>query len=164
MDVVGYERKEIERMETTFTKICMFSLKPDNLQLVKRVVALPPYSREDELNAFLSSAKRDLTAKDFRDAGFEELVDGIDTALSGIRYSRMDDNAQCYIYKYGVLLIDEQLAQLRAKTIINDERYQNVFEFRVDDDKGTHSGYRETDIQKGLDSWNLPMKLRCVLS
>ena len=25
-----------------FTKICMFSLKPDNLLLVKRVVALPP--------------------------------------------------------------------------------------------------------------------------
>ena len=140
-------------MKTMFTKICMFSLKPDNLQLVKRVVALPPYSREDELNAFLGSAKRDLTAKDFRDAGFEELVDGEDTALGGIRYSRMDDNAQCYIYKYGVLLIDEQLAQLRAKTIINDERYQNVFEFCLDDDKGTHNGFRETDIQKGLDSY-----------
>lgn len=136
-----------------FTKICMFSLKPDNLQLVKRVVALPPYSREDELNAFLGSAKRDLTAKDFRNAGFEELVDGERMSPVGVSYTKMGDDAKCYIYRGDFLMIDDHVAQLRAKTIINDERYQDVFEFCLDDDKGTHSGFRETDIQKGLDSY-----------
>lgn len=140
-------------MKTMFTKICMFSLKPDNLQLVKRVVALPPYSREDELNAFLGSAKRDLTAKDFRNAGFEELVDGERMSPVGVSYTKMGDDAKCYIYRGDFLMIDDHVAQLRAKTIINDERYQDVFEFCLDDDKGTHSGFRETDIQKGLDSY-----------
>ena len=140
-------------MKTTFTKICMFAIKADNLQLVKKVVALPPYSREDELNAFLASAKCDLTAKDFRDAGFEELVDGEEMSISGESYSKMGDDAKCYLYQPGFLLIDEHVAQLRAKEIVNDERYKDVFEFRVDDDKGTYSGFRETDIQKGLDSY-----------
>lgn len=140
-------------MKTTFTKICMFAIKSDNLQLVKKVVALPPYSREDELNAFLASAKCDLTAKDFRDAGFEELVDGEEMSISGESYSKMGDDAKCYLYQPGFLLIDEHVAQLRAKEIVNDERYKDVFEFRVDDDKGTYSGFRETDIQKGLDSY-----------
>ena len=62
----------------------MFAIKEEGLQLVKKVVALPPYSREVELNAFLGSAKRDLTAKDFRDAGFEELVDGEEMAAIGV--------------------------------------------------------------------------------
>lgn len=140
-------------MKTMFTKICMFAIKEEGLQLVKKVVALPPYCREGELNAFLSSAKSDLTAKDFRDAGFEELVDGEEMSLCGTSYCRMEDNAKCYIYKYGFLLIDEQVAQLRAKEIISDERYKDVFEFRVDDDKGTYSGRREADIQKALDSY-----------
>ena len=141
------------KMRTKFTKICMFSIKKEGLQLVKRVVALPPYSREDELNAFLRSAKRDLTAKDFRDAGFEELVDGERMSAVGVSYTKMGDDAKCYYYKHGFLPIDEHVAQLRAKAVINDERYKDVFEFCLDDDKGTYSGHRETDIQKGLDTY-----------
>lgn len=128
----------------------MFAIKKDDLQLVKKNVALPPYSREDELNAFISSAKRDLTAKDFRDAGFEELVDGDEFPISGLSFGRLDDNAQCYICQYGFLLIDQNLAHLRAKEIIQDERYKDVFEFCVDDDKGTYSKHKEEDILKGL--------------
>ena len=136
-----------------FTKICMFTIKEEGLQLVKKVVALPPYSREDELNAFLSSAKRDLTAKDFRDAGFEELVDGERISPVGVSYTKMGDDAKCYYYKHGFLPLEEHVAQLRAKAVINDERYKDVFEFCLDDDKGSYSGRRETDIQKGLDSY-----------
>lgn len=87
-------------MESKFKNICMFEIKADSLQLVKKTVALPLYSRDAELNAFISSAKRDLTAKDFRDAGFEELVDGDETPVSGLSFGRMDDNAQCYIYQH----------------------------------------------------------------
>ena len=140
-------------MKTMFTKICMFAIKEEGLQLVKKVVALPPYSREDELNAFLGSAKRDLTAKDFRDAGLEELVDGEEMAAVGVSYTKMSDEATCYYYKHGFLPIEEHVAQQRAKTIINDERYKDVFEFCLDDDKGSYSGRRETDIQKGLDTY-----------
>lgn len=42
-------------MKTVFTKMCMFAIKADNLQLVKKVVALPPYRREDELNALIKT-------------------------------------------------------------------------------------------------------------
>lgn len=140
-------------MKTMFTKICMFAIKEEGLQLVKKVVALPPYSREVELNAFLGSAKRDLTAKDFRDAGFEELVDGEEMAAIGVSYTKMGDEATCYYYKHGFLPIEEHVAQQRAKTIVNDERYKDVFEFCLDDDKGSYSGRRETDIQKGLDTY-----------
>lgn len=93
-------------MKTMFTKICMFAIKEDGLQLVKKVVALPPYSREDEFNAFLGSAKRDLTAKDFRDAGFEELVDGERMSPVGVSYTKMGDDAKCYYYKHGFLPIE----------------------------------------------------------
>lgn len=140
-------------MKTMFTKICMFAIKEEGLQFVKRVVALPPYNREDELSAFLCSAKRDLTAKDFRDAGFEELVDGEEMSAVGVSYTKMGDEAKCYIYRGDFLLIEEHVAQIRAKTIINDERYQDVFEFCLDDDNGTYSERRETDIQKGIDSY-----------
>lgn len=136
-----------------YTKICMFAIKEDGLQLVKRVVALPPYNREDELNAFLGSAKRDLTAKDFREAGFEELVDGEEMSPVGVSYTKMAADAKCYIYRGDFLMIDEHVAQMRAKTIINDERYQGVFEFCLDDDKGSYSERRETDIQKGIDTY-----------
>ncbi len=142
-------------MKTTFTKFCMFSIKEESMQLIKRVVTLPPYRREDELIALINSAKRDLTAKDFRDAGLEELVDGVETHMSGIRYGRMGDNAQCYNFKYDLLIIDEHVAQLRAKEILSDERYKNVFEYCVDDDKGTYSGHRESIIQKGLEAYKV---------
>ena len=140
-------------MKTMFTKICMFVIKEEGLQLVKKVVTLPPYIREDELNAFLVSARRDLTAKDFRDAGFEELVDGERMAAVGVSYTKMGDDAKCYYYKHGFLPIEEHVAQLRAKEIINDERYKEVFEFCLDDDNGTYSGRRETDIRKGIDTY-----------
>ena len=140
-------------MRTLFTKICMFAIKEEGLQLVKKVVALPPYNREDELNAFLSSAKRDLTAKDFRNAGFEELVDGERMSAVGVSYTKMGDDVRCYIYRGNFLMIDEHVAQLRAKAVINDERYKDVFEFCLDNDKGSYSGCRETDIQKGLDTY-----------
>ncbi len=140
-------------MRTLFTKICMFAIKEEGLQLVKKVVALPPYNREDELNAFLSSAKRDLTAKDFRNAGFEELVDGERMSAVGVSYTKMGDDVRCYIYRGDFLMIDEHVAQLRAKAVINDERYKDVFEFCLDNDKGSYSGRRETDIQKGLDTY-----------
>ena len=140
-------------MKTMFTKICMFAIKEEGLQLVKRVIALPPYNREDELNAFLGSAARDLTAKDFREAGFEELVDGERMAAVGVSYTKMGDEATCYYYKHGFLPIEEHVAQQRAKTIVNDVRYQDVFEFCLDDDKGTYSERRETDIQKGIDTY-----------
>lgn len=120
---------------------------------MKKVVTLPPYIREDELNAFLVSARRDLTAKDFRDAGFEELVDGERMAAVGVSYTKMGDDAKCYYYKHGFLPIEEHVAQLRAKEIINDERYKEVFEFCLDDDNGTYSGRRETDIRKGIDTY-----------
>ena len=136
-----------------FTKICMFVIKEEGLQLVKKVVTLPPYIREDELNAFLVSARRDLTAKDFRDAGFEELVDGERMAAVGVSYTKMGDDAKCYYYKHGFLPIEEHVAQLRAKEIINDERYKEVFEFCLDDDNGTYSGRRETDIRNGIDTY-----------
>ena len=136
-----------------FTKICMFAIKEEGLQLVKRVIALPPYNREDELNGFLGSAARDLTAKDFREAGFEELVDGERMAAVGVSYTKMGDEATCYYYKHGFLPIEEHVAQQRAKTIVNDVRYQDVFEFCLDDDKGTYSERRETDIQKGIDTY-----------
>lgn len=126
-------------MQTIFKNICMFEIKEDNLQFVKKTVALPPYSRENELNAFISFAKRDLIAKDLRDAGFEELVDGDETPVSGLSFGRMDDNAKCYIYQHGILLIDEYVAHLRAKEIMRDERYKDVFEFCVDDEKGSYS-------------------------
>ena len=140
-------------MKTMFTKICMFAIKEEGLQLVKGIVDLPPYSREDELNAFLSSAKCDLTAKDFRNAGFEELVDGEEISAVGGSYTKMGDDAKCYIYRGDFLMIDEHVAQLRANTIINDERYKNVFEFCLDDDKGSYSERRETDIQNGIDTY-----------
>lgn len=140
-------------MKTMFTKICMFVIKEEGLQLVKKVVTLPPYIREDELNAFLVSARRDLTAKDFRDAGFEELVDGERMAAVGVSYTKMGDDAKCYYYKHGFLPIEEHVAQLRAKEIINDERYKEVFEFCLDDVNGTYSGRRETDIRKGIDTY-----------
>lgn len=120
---------------------------------MKKVVTLPPYIREDELNAFLVSARRDLTAKDFRDAGFEELVDGERMAAVGVSYTKMGDDAKCYYYKHGFLPIEEHVAQLRAKEIINDERYKEVFEFCLDDDNGTYSGRRETDIRNGIDTY-----------
>ena len=131
----------------------MFEIKADGLQLVKKTVALPLYSRDAELNAFISSAKRDLTAKDFRNAGFEELVDGDDTLVNGLGFGRIDDNAQCYIYQYDFLLIDQNLARLRAKEIIQDERYKDVFEFCVDDDKGLHSKHKEESILNGLNRY-----------
>jgi hypothetical protein len=131
----------------------MFEIKADSLQLVKKTVALPLYSRDAELNAFISSAKRDLTAKDFRDAGFEELVDGDESPVSGARLGRMDDNAQCYIYKYDFLLIDQNLAHIRAKEIIQNERYKDVFEFCVDDDEGSNSKHREESILEGLNKY-----------
>ena len=140
-------------MKTMFTKICMFAIKEEGLQLVKKVVDLSPYNREDELSAFLCSAKRDLTAKDFRDAGFEELVDGEEMSPVGVSYTKMGDDATCYYYKHGFLPIEEHVAQQRAKTIINDELYKDVFEFCLDDDKGTYSERRETDIQKGIDTY-----------
>ena len=120
---------------------------------MKKVVDLSPYNREDELSAFLCSAKRDLTAKDFRDAGFEELVDGEEMSPVGVSYTKMGDDATCYYYKHGFLPIEEHVAQQRAKTIINDELYKDVFEFCLDDDKGTYSERRETDIQKGIDTY-----------
>lgn len=128
----------------------MFEIKADSLQFVKKTVALPSYSRDAELNAFISSAKCDLTAKDFRNAGFEELVDGDDSSVSGLSFGRMDDNAQCYIYQYGILLIDEHVAHVRAKEIIRDECYKDVFEFCVDDEKGSYCKYREESILMGL--------------
>lgn len=131
----------------------MFAIKEDNLQFVKKTVALPPYSRENELNAFISSVKRDLIAKDLRDAGFEELVDGDDTLVSGLSFGRLDDNVQCYIYQYDIMLIDQNLAHLRAKEIIQDLRYKDVFEFCVDDDKGTYSKHREESILEGLNRY-----------
>lgn len=137
-------------MKTTFTKVCMFAIKEDNLQFVKKTVALPPYSHENELNAFISSAKCDLTAKDFRNVGFEEIVDGDELPISGLSFGRMDDNAKCYIYRGDFLLIDQNLAHLRAKEIIQNERYKDVFEFCVDDDKGTYSKHREESILIGL--------------
>lgn len=137
-------------MRTTFTKVCMFELKADSLQLVKKTVALPLYYRDAELNAFLSSAKGDLTAKDFRNVGFEEIVDGDELPISGLSFGRMDDNAKCYIYRGDFLLIDQNLAHLRAKEIIQNERYKDVFEFCVDDDKGTYSKHREESILIGL--------------
>ena len=140
-------------MRTTYTKVCMFAIKEDNLQFVKKTVALPPYSRENELNAFISSVKRDLIAKDLRDAGFEELVDGDDTLVSGLSFGRLDDNVQCYIYQYDIMLIDQNLAHLRAKEIIQDLRYKDVFEFCVDDDKGTYSKHREESILEGLNRY-----------
>ena len=135
-------------MKSTFTKICMFAIKADNLQLVKRVVALPPYRREDELNALIKTANRDLTAKDFRDAGFDEFVDGDEANVSGVSYSKMGDDAKCYIYRGDFLLIDEHVARIRAKDIIEDEHYKDIFEFCVDDDKGTYSRHREENILK----------------
>lgn len=140
-------------MRTTFTKVCMFAIKEDNLQFVKKTVALPPYSRENELNAFISSVKSDLIAKDLRDAGFEELVDGDETLVSGLSFGRLDDNVQCYIYQYDIMLIDQNLAHLRAKEIIQDSRYKDVFEFCVDDDKGTYSKHREESILEGLNRY-----------
>lgn len=137
-------------METRFKNICMFEIKADSLQLVKKTVALPLYSRDAELNAFISSAKCDLNAKDFRNAGFEELVDGDDSSVSGLSFGRMDDNAQCYIYQYGILLIDEHVAHVRAKEIIRDERFKDVFEFCVDDEKGSYCKNREESILMGL--------------
>ncbi len=140
-------------MKTVFTKMCMFAIKADNLQLVKRVVALPPYRREDELNAFIRTANRDLTAKDFREAGFDELVDGDELSTDGVRYSRMGDDAKCYIYRGDFLLIDEHVARIRAKEVIEDEHYKDIFEFCVDDDKGTYSRHREENILKGLSTY-----------
>jgi len=140
-------------MKSTFTKICMFAIKADSLQLVKRVVALPPYRREDELNAFIRTANRDLTAKDFRDAGFDELVDGDETSVSGVSYSKMGDDAKCYTYRGDSLLIDEHVARIRATEVIEDEHYKDIFEFCVDDDKGTYSRHREEIILKGLSTY-----------
>lgn len=140
-------------MNIIFKNICMFEIKADSLQLVKKTVALPLYSRNKELNAFINSAKCDLTAKDFRNAGFEELVDGDDSPLSGISFGRMDDNAPCYNYQYDFLWIDQNIAHLRAKEIILNERYKDVFEFCVDDDEGTYSKPREENILKGLNRY-----------
>ena len=137
-------------MESKFKNICMFEIKEDGLQLVQKTVALPLYSRDAELNAFINSARCDLTAKDFRNAGFDELVDGDETPVSGLSFGRMDDNAQCYIYKCDFLLIDEHVAHLRAKEVIRDERYKDVFEFCVDDEKGSYSKNREESILMGL--------------
>ena len=74
-------------------------------------------------------------------------------AAVGVSYTKMGDEATCYYYKHGFLPIEEHVAQQRAKTIVNDVRYQDVFEFCLDDDKGSYSGRRETDIQKGIDSY-----------
>ena len=140
-------------MKTVFTKMCMFAIKADNLQLVKKVVALPPYRREDELNALIKTANRDLTAKDFRNVGLDELVDGDETSVSGVSYSKMGDDAKCYIYRGDFLLIDEHVARIRAKEVIEDEHYKDIFEFCVDDDKGTYSRHREENILKGLSTY-----------
>lgn len=140
-------------MNTSYKNICMFEIKADRLQLVKKTVALPLYSRDAELNAFISSAKRDLTAKDFRDAGFEELVDEYDSLVSEMSHGRFDDNVLCYLYQYGSLLIDKNLAHIRAKEIILNERYKDIFEFCVDDDKSSYSKHREESIQKGLNRY-----------
>lgn len=131
----------------------MFEIMADSLQLVKKTVTLPLYSRDAELNAFINSAKCDLTAKDFRNAGFEELVDEDDSLVSGISFGRFDDNALCYIYRHGILLIDQNIAYLRAREIIHNECYKNVFVFCVDDDKGAYSKHREESILKGLNRY-----------
>lgn len=140
-------------MKTSYTRICIFSVNPDTLQLVKKTIELPPYKREGEFDALINSLKRDLTAKDLCDAGFEELVDQDEIVVSGVSYGRMDDNAQCYLYQPNFLLIDDHVAHLRAKEIINDERYKDAFEFCVDDEKGTFSKHKEDNILKGLERY-----------
>lgn len=141
------------KMKTEYTKICMFSLKPDTLHYVKKTVELPPYKQEGEFDAMVNFLRRDLTAKDLRDAGFEELVDRDEIVIGGVSYGRMDDNAKCYLYQPNFLLIDDHVAQLRAKEILRDERYKEVFDFCVDDDRGTFSKHKEEQILKGIERY-----------